>query len=86
MHAIFFAQRQVSIGRANPFVEFHRLLLHSIWRAGGANAPQHSCARGCDVDIEDEGDIRTAIADGESVQAFRRRWIEATSRPLIHGG
>src|SRR5213596_603819 len=79
--AIWFARCQVAISSPNALIKLSRLLFHSIRRA---RLLLHSRFRCGGVDIEDESDIRDAIADHKCIQALDHFAIQASRRTLIN--
>ena len=74
---------QLSIGANHGLVEFIRLFLHSI--ANFFSIPKTRLSSG-PIDVEHEGKIGNAIANGKSVQLFDKPKIELTGGTLVNRG
>ena len=74
---------QLSTGANHALVEFIRLFLHSI--ANFFSIPKTRLSSG-PIDVEHEGKIGNAIANGKGIQFFDDRKIELTRRTLVNRG
>jgi hypothetical protein len=74
---------QLSIGANHALVEFIRLFLHSI--ANFLSIPKTRLSSG-PIDVEHEGKIGNAIANGKGIQFFDEPKIELTRRTLANRG
>src|SRR6266446_8071085 len=75
--AIWFARCQVAISSPNTLIKLSRFLFHSI---RPARLLLHSRFRCGGVDIEDESDIRNAVADHNCIQALDHFAIQSSRR------
>lgn len=87
LDAVWIGGGELSIGGADPLVKFGRLLFHAVGRLRDrADAAEHAMAGGFDVDVEEEGQIGAAGADGELIELRDDRGIEAAGGALVNGG